>query len=351
MTSTTKDEIFTTFNLSCDSPYTVNISNSGVPSVIFANWVGLQLNKWQDLRNKYPEQMGRLLTLFNNYQQWTIEKISYTFVPRWPNAVQGEADLNGGGNQNIAAVSRFGPGTTVTWVQDIDDSEPRSSLEEYFQVRDQPNAKSHLATQRSTYSYNPFMMDTIAQNSQFSDSTINTDDTESPHTNQTVPTPLRWFSTKAHQGNAAGPIVINQNLGLMGVKTYAYSPYNTNNLITPQTSITIGMVQENYTFKFKFPEYRGLSLVYGEGEEAARSDMNALIQLQGEAARFTTFGGNKPYLSELGAAITQNREQTNQIPGPTYEATIKRMRDDYQDDTQPDPKRQETLADHGSKQT
>lgn len=359
MTTTSKDEIFADFHLSYDNVLGINSSKDGVnPSIVQSTWVGWEVNMLNQLRASFPEQMSRMASYFNNYQQWTIESITYKFSPRYPRAVQTEEALfsqPGSNNQNIAWINRMAASGYITWVQDMDDVTTRNTLDEYYQVRDQPNAMTRSLCDYHEYSYRPFLMDTVLQNSTVATggppySNVDMSKVTSPALNMTAPIPMKWFATKSTNNTMNGTVVLNQNIGLLGVKVYMYTPFNDSGVFFADRPI--GLISLNYKLKFKYPDYRAIITVYGDEQSLVQSaQMQALIQLQGEAARLTWIGGDKPVVTDLGQGVEAQRAAMNQIPGPSYDSTLKRMRDDYQGDTQPDPKRQVTPVDPDSKQT
>lgn len=316
---TTRDEVFTSFNVCRDTNQPFQPGDGTKPFLLNTAQIRID-NQWINrLRLDLPEQHSRLMSHFNNFQQFTIKHVDVRWVPRWRD---NSVSVNGSGTSNSGIEALAATHGFITMVQDLDDSQSRSTLEEYFQVRDQPNAKTWPLMSFGHFGHNPFVLDVIAQNSL---SALEPQIPTPAPINTTAPVKFKWFSTKA--GGAGQTIAFNDAIGTLGCKAYIYAPFNTS-INTAQ--IVCGMWQWNVQFAFRFPDYRppvAIPAYVVTGNSMSMIENNVLSNLQGEASKMAPMDQSPQFLSELGAAYAEKRKIDGTDPeSEVAKETLKRLK-------------------------
>lgn len=316
---TQMDEVHTTFNVSYDVRQTNTWGNN---QVILVSILNVGPSFFSDFLTKFPEQGRRLLSYFDNYQQWTIKKITHTWIPRYTDGlVQNVEQLRATSDliyQNATVRSSF-----ITVVQDLDDQNARDNLDEYFQARDQPNAKTWPMNSIGSYSYTPFVMDVTGQQNLAAQREVIGSITALQ--NMTTPVPFKWFSTKAYNESNSG-YTFNIQIGTCGAKMWQYCPFN---YATPGfTDVCFGQWRVDLQLAFKYPDYRlpipqsNLLALQEQIEE-----MNALVAIEGEHARLVDYNQEPSFISDLSKARKHVYENSgSSTRSEAYDRAIKRLK-------------------------
>lgn len=317
MSRTDSDEVYTPFHLSRD---VIVENNWGINQPVTVGQFSLGQNFIQQSLTALPEQTGRLLNHFNNFQQFTIRKVTATWMPQYTREGVVYQNVT---NPDNTWIYLNGPvkNAYVTALQDLDDTYGRSSLDEYYQARDQRNAKTWNIMDTESYSYTPFVMDAVGQVNNFArQSTFSSD---SP-ANQSAPIPFKWFATKA-TNDASLQVLFNIYLGSLGFKYYIYLPW-TNSPAT--SSVKFGMWRYDVEFAFRYPDYRAPITMAGFNiSRQAQEEMEALIAIHGEQARMLPIESKPEFLSDLGVAYKKVQDESATDPnGETYQRVMKRLR-------------------------
>lgn len=343
MNKTDRDEVVTSFNYTWDTQYEWNPYIADLPTPIQSSGSRLSPSWFNAINTLFPEQGARLINHFNLFQQYTIKKITQTWVPRWERSAITwipQTDASGGVTANNQVQFQWATQqTSITIVQDMDDSTPRNSLDEFFQVRDQPNAKTFDASTTASYSWNPFVLDTISQENSGASQSVNNIGPSDTYMNMSTAVPFKWFATKAAMNTTGGSVRLNSAIGSLGCKKYYYTPFNNIPYSVATEAQPVGLWRWNVEFGFRFPEYRAPVTTLGfEGPgsppalQALIEDMNVLASIEGEGVRLRSlFDGDHVSLGTLGAAYAQKRKLDGSDPNSeAYSNSVKRLRASHQ---------------------
>lgn len=339
------DDTYAHFNFSYDSTDNWQQGSGSVPYLVRVGRIGMSSAWYVNRLAALPQQTERLLNLFKAYQQYTVTDVRISYTPRYLGGrVTFASDpqvANDPASRLLATLNT----SKFTLLVDQDDSGEganQGSVDEYYQVRDAPNAKTFSYMEPWSFHFRPTVFDVIAQSA--SGSTMNADVTNKPETlaplNLSAPTSFKWFSTRVFDNNQNGFGTLNTSINALGVKIYHYTPFNG---ISQLAQFDIGRYRMDYKFAFRYPEYRtpfGVTLGsvlggVGEDEAARVAEENALAALLGEGHRIKNvfdqpvLAGGAGQSLVAGDVLAGRSLQTDDNPN-----TLKRMRTRYFEDRQ-----------------
>jgi hypothetical protein len=242
------------------------------------------------------EQWQKLQWFMNMYQQFRCTKIEMKWVPYFQSPEQVTAwmayaqnSLSGIGSGQLRSYGElFTKNAEITVIPDNEDLETRPVLDEYWQARSNPRAKSAGVMDPLYITFTPTLMgahsyqqQSVNQNS--SEATINAGGAVYPTLpSYDAPEAVPWMATRAY--TTAGGLV-SQNTGtvMWGLKMYIYCPNN--ELVNAQGGYSVGHFSYVYQFEYRNPETRiiiGTSMI--TETEDNRKNLAALRALKGEKA-------------------------------------------------------------------
>lgn len=295
------DAISTRFNMTHDSFIAATLSIGNVSTVVSGSSSQILFND----SGFTTEQNFRLNMLFNSYQQFRLKQVTIRYKPRFMNVTTEfrerssiEPDPSVVRYQNL-----FNAHTEFILVLDEDDVQTRNSVAEFYQLRDQPNAvKGNIMTPISL-SFVPRWFKLGLQYNQFGIGEANLPTAGGDYqVNTGLSEEAKWMPTKVRNptGGVIGYFTLNNDQALLGFKYYMYHPYNVD--IT-NTQLTVGQLQFDYQWEFRYPEYRGLYEVPTPPTE----EDNATALILGEGAILSS-SNDKVHFTALGDAVARKRK-------------------------------------------
>lgn len=291
------DETYTTFNVNYDQ--IIGVPTNANMSVSVARWDN---NSYNQILAAAPSQAERLRSLFNLYQQFRIKHYSLRITPRYTRPVR-DVDLIGDVPPNTGDDLQAYLATELaytTLVSDEDDMRPNPTFDEYFQMRDQPNAKTSPWNAGNSYTVGLKVMGVIAQETANGVGNVSNITPGDTNLNMTAPRDYPWMSTKAAQGTTGSTtIALNLTVNGLGIKLYIYYPFWPG---TGQAGVNAnaGLLTHNIMFEFKYPDYRPINSIIG---------LRAPLQVETDAAilarlsqpGLTVFDPTPTFITKTGA--------------------------------------------------
>lgn len=258
---------FATFTTCRDVLLTIPLYVAGVPTTILANASNINPG---DISQFSLEQYQKLKYMYNMYQKYKISHCEYEYIPavyNWTttqDAANNTVDQNGPSGQTAYLFNNYGE---FMMVPDSNDGITRSTLDEYFQQKLNPNSLQGPIQRRMRLNVVPTIEDVIV-NDQAPMSTTATQGTNNGSVNTSpnlftqadfstaVVRPMPWIDTHAWNGVTGNGTFYNIDQQAFGIKYYVYIPWNLG-LGTPGASAAnLGILRRYTHYQFKDIETR-----------------------------------------------------------------------------------------------
>lgn len=266
------------------------------PTLVTGNSYRLDLSAFNGGTTSNPDTRLKLLYHFNLYQRFRIKEVIKEWHPRW-----NKPDMQAFAyTTNLSAAietepewlemqcmaSFFQNSHYMTWIEDEDDYTQRFTLNEYWQVRTHPRARTWRVCDNHTFSYVPgtfnvtqtpvngfigAMGNTSLQQMQLQNTNLSYAATD--------PMNMPWQPTKAYNIVAGSPVYgfnLNNNQYLGG-KLYYYTPNNQPMADAAAIEAEVGFFTTRIIFEFMDPEFRALVVAPTFTPSLQRVDEDSLL--------------------------------------------------------------------------
>lgn len=283
-----------------------------------------------------PEMRTKLLYYFNLYQRFRVTTVTKEWHPRW-----GAPDMQAlAYTTNLAAAletepewlemqamaSFFQNSHYMTFIEDDDDWIQRFTLNEYWQVRSNPRARTWKVCDNNSFSYTPSVFNVTQNPIRLSqaqgDVTNHQQDFQANNISQSASQPMNmpWQATKAYRIDGAIQYGFNmQDNSYLGGKLYFYTPNNYPMPDVAAIQVPIGFFTTRVVFEFQDPDFRALVPYPTFTPALQRVDENGLLIVE-DLQNQNTIPRQEEGVEFMGPGLTTeeiNRQKVNSMSKDT----------------------------------